>query len=634
MPAFGAWPRLVACAAAALLIVVCSIAIGGGRISADTYEVQPGDTLSGIAGCLNVSASVIQALNLEIDSPDRIFVGQRIRVPDNADSVQPGCSESNATEPQTTASNDNASSGNGGPIGAGACVHLVQPGDFLGAIALRYGTDTATMIALNPSIHPDILWEDQQLSVPCSAAGARKSQSQPTQGGQSDDGDDLLEEKSDSSATTALTAGFQAERGGAPITRVAEYTVERGDSATAIAIRFGISLQQLQDYNPLADFNVIHPGDILFIPIPNHLAPALEPSEALGVLTGTYTVRSGDYASKIAEMYGITLGELRELNGGESLRIIGLGQTLTVPWVGTVDAPPGTVPAVEVRRRSYRVQRGDTFMGIATAHGLSLGELRALNPHRPSDLLVIDELIHLPGVIDPPVVAEDRTLPETDLVQYAAATLGVTPHTLLANYSWLDPEQWLEAGTSWRLPLRDGLLITVRPGDTLQGIASAHGIDMSLILADPANGVDDPNAIVIGQELIIPLAIPDFHWPAQGEMTDPFGLCRSWDCSYRHRGLDLAMDYYVPIVAAADGLVTFVGGDADFGLGWYVEIEHEGGWRTTYAHLVEFAVFQGQPVERGQTIGYNGNTGYSTGPHLHFEVRHHDWYIDPLVVLP
>ena len=153
---------------------------------------------------------------------------------------------------------------------------------------------------------------------------------------------------------------------------------------------------------------------------------------------------------------------------------------------------------------------------------------------------------------------------------------------------------------------------------------------MAAILADSANGVDDPNAIVIGQEIILPLAIPDFIWPAQGTLTDPFGLCRSWDCSYRHRGLDVAMDYYAPISAAADGVVTFVGGDAAWGLGWYVEIEHAHGWSTTYAHLVEFAVYEGQTVGQGEIIGYNGSTGYSTGPHLHFEVRHDDWYVDPL----
>ena len=96
----------------------------------------------------------------------------------------------------------------------------------------------------------------------------------------------------------------------------------------------------------------------------------------------------------------------------------------------------------------------------------------------------------------------------------------------------------------------------------------------------------------------------------------------------------MAIDAWEPILAAADGLVTFVGGDPSSGLGWYIEIEHPNGWRTVYAHLSEFAVYQGQLVKRGEIIGYNGTTGQSTGPHLHFEVHHNDWYVDPMAVLP
>ena len=596
-----------------LIIAVWSATVGSDRAAADTYEVQPGDTLSDIASCLNVSTSVLQALNIEISSADEIFVGQRIHVPDNALNLAYGCAPANTTVAPATpsaAGSINSLANNGG-----SCTHLIQSGDILGSIALDYGTDTQTMTNLNPNIKPDVLQLGATLIVPCGASTG-SSQSAPA-------------------AARALTAGVLSNNSGPSLTRVSEYTVKENEWATVIAERFGISLEMLQSYNQGTNLNLIHPGDVLLIPVPDYLAPALEPSEALGVLTTTYIVRPGEFASRIAERYGISLADLRRLNGGDDLNHIGIGQVLNVPWAGpSPDAAPGTVPAVEQRRRSYRVQRNDTFQNIALMHNLTMDELRSLNPHRPNDLVVIGQLLYLHGTIDPPVVSEEQTLWEADLVQYAAAILGVTPHTLLANHGWVEPGQWLDAGTTWRLPLREGVLVTVQPGDTLQGIANAYGVDMSLILADPANGVDDPNAIVIGQEIILPLSVPNFAWPAQGELTDLFGLCRSWDCSYRHNGLDMALDLYVPIVAAADGLVTFVGGDSAFGLGWYVEIEHDGGWSTIYAHLVEFNVQQGQYVTQGDIIGYNGNTGYSTGPHLHFEVHHNDWYIDPLVVLP
>ena len=139
---------------------------------------------------------------------------------------------------------------------------------------------------------------------------------------------------------------------------------------------------------------------------------------------------------------------------------------------------------------------------------------------------------------------------------------------------------------------------------------------------------------MVGQQIILPLSMPDFRWPVVGTLSDPFGDCRNWDCSYRHHGLDVALDAWAPVSAAADGLVTFVGGEACCGLGYYIEIEHPDGWKTVYGHLVEFAVWQGQLVQRGELIGYNGTTGLSTGPHVHFEVLHQDWFVDPLVVLP
>ncbi len=583
---------------------------GWDRASADTYTIQQGDTLWDIAKRLQVGISVLLALNDEITSPDNIYVGQAIRVPDNA-AAQPLAS------PVADSDRDSQGSlgGNGLANTGLTFVYRIRAGDTLSEIASTHGTSVAAILALNPGIDPNLLWVGNEITI--------------------QRGSGLSINHGVTEPEPSLNAGIQTEEPEPSSTRTVQYVVESGDHWTGIAESAGVSLNALREHNPDANYPILHPGDVLNIPIPDYRAPALDPSESLGGLTDLYTVRSGDNASFIAESFNLTLEELSRLNGGANLATVYVGQTLTVPWTASAaNAPDGTVPAVDVRRRSYRVQPGDTFSYIADSHGLSLDELRELNPLRPNDLLIVGELLYLPGTIDPPVVSETRTLWEADLVQYAAATLGVTPHTLLANHGWVETGQWLGAGTTWHLPLREGVLVKVQRGDTLRGIANAHGVDIDLILDDPANGVDDPNAIVIGQEIILPLAMPSFVWPAHGEMTDPFGLCRSWDCSYRHNGLDLALDFYEPILAAADGVVTFVGGDSLLGLGWYVEIEHADGWSTTYAHLIEFNVFEGQEVSAGEIIGYNGSTGQSTGPHLHFEVQHNDWYVDPLVVLP
>jgi hypothetical protein len=99
-----------------------------------------------------------------------------------------------------------------------------------------------------------------------------------------------------------------------------------------------------------------------------------------------------------------------------------------------------------------------------------------------------------------------------------------------------------------------------------------------------------------------------------------------------HIGLDIAARMWDPIVAIADGTVVF----AEWGGGYgnLVIVEHDGGWSSYYAHLSEFAVKAGEEVRQGQLLGGAGTTGYSTGPHLHFEIRYHGRPVDPHVHLP
>ena len=121
-------------------------------------------------------------------------------------------------------------------------------------------------------------------------------------------------------------------------------------------------------------------------------------------------------------------------------------------------------------------------------------------------------------------------------------------------------------------------------------------------------------------------------WPARGPITTYFG--EVGPTSPRgHAGIDIAARYGSPIVAAAAGqvvLATTAGG----GYGTEVIIEHGRGLRTLYAHLSQLDVTAGQGVARAQLIGLVGSTGYSTGPHLHFEVRQNGELRDPLAFLP
>ncbi|MEM7715620.1 MAG: M23 family metallopeptidase, partial [Cyanobacteria bacterium P01_A01_bin.68] len=107
-----------------------------------------------------------------------------------------------------------------------------------------------------------------------------------------------------------------------------------------------------------------------------------------------------------------------------------------------------------------------------------------------------------------------------------------------------------------------------------------------------------------------------FAWPAKGVFTSGFGP--RW--GRMHKGIDIAAPTGTPIHAAADGVVVSAGWNRG-GYGKLVDIRHPDGTLTRYAHNSKIVVRKGQRVQQGQLISKMGSTGFSTGPHLHFEIR-------------
>jgi len=126
---------------------------------------------------------------------------------------------------------------------------------------------------------------------------------------------------------------------------------------------------------------------------------------------------------------------------------------------------------------------------------------------------------------------------------------------------------------------------------------------------------------------------PRFVHPAPGKIIVDFGrhVHPLLNRVRQHNGIDYAADIGDPIHAAAGGEVTFAGHKGEFGLA--MEIQHADGWVTFYAHLSRFTVRPGDCVKAGDIIGKSGNTGFSVGPHLHFEIRSKGAHIDPANLL-
>jgi LysM repeat protein len=190
------------------------------------------------------------------------------------------------------------------------------------------------------------------------------------------------------------------------------------------------------------------------------------------------------------------------------------------------------------------------------------------------------------------------------------------------------------------LPI-NGVSYKVKSGDNLTKIAANYKVDEKDI--QTINKLYDASKLAVGQIIIIPggrkesytapaqqrysgvSAIMDFvkapnatpvddnkmNWPTEGYRITQY-------YSWKHTGLDIANKIGTPLYAADAGVVEVLGWGT--GYGNQIVIDHGGGKKTRYAHLSKFYVEKGDKVEKGETVGAMGSTGWSTGSHIHFEV--------------
>jgi len=132
------------------------------------------------------------------------------------------------------------------------------------------------------------------------------------------------------------------------------------------------------------------------------------------------------------------------------------------------------------------------------------------------------------------------------------------------------------------------------------------------------------------REYVIQVEAKPSTWPARGRVASGFGVRRipySKSGYQFHTGVDIVGSYNSPIQATAAGRVVFTGYRGSYGN--MIIIDHDYGYETLYAHLSGFAVNAGEKVERGQTIGFMGASGRTTGTHLHYEVHYNGSPVNP-----
>lgn len=126
------------------------------------------------------------------------------------------------------------------------------------------------------------------------------------------------------------------------------------------------------------------------------------------------------------------------------------------------------------------------------------------------------------------------------------------------------------------------------------------------------------------------LAATPSRWPIFGRIVSSFGY-RTYPWRGFHSGIDISAGYGTPVRTTGDGVINFAGWQR--GYGKTVIVDHGRGVKTLYGHNSNYAVRVGERVKRGQVIAYVGSTGYSTGPHCHYEVRKYDRPVNPVAYL-
>lgn len=246
------------------------------------------------------------------------------------------------------------------------------------------------------------------------------------------------------------------------------------------------------------------------------------------------------------------------------------------------------------------------------------------------------------------------TVKDGDTLSMIAEQFGVSTTTILWEND-LSENSTIKPGDTLNILPTTGLTHTVKSGDALSKIATRYNVEVDKIiefnkLADAGDIQEDQLLVIPGgtmpiaiakkpttytrsnvsiapiKNLVAPPSSPNIPsgkmvWPTNGHRITQY-------YSWRHKGLDIDGDYSSPLYAAEAGTVVKAGWGT--GYGNVIYINHGNGVQTRYAHMSKFFVSNGQRVSKGQTLGMMGSTGWSTGTHIHFEVRINGVPMNPL----
>ncbi len=291
-----------------------------------------------------------------------------------------------------------------------------------------------------------------------------------------------------------------------------------------------------------------------------------------------------------------------------------------------------------VQAGSYIVQPGDTLRGVGNRTGAGSEAIAAANNITPPYTLFAGQKLIIPAGRYHLVAAGETGIAIAQV--YGARWMDI----VAAN--GLEEPYVLRIGQRLRLP--DAAMLARPVGDAtsspdMEHRAAAFDLGIADVVSGSQPAIAEGAAPAAAQSSIarpaVPLStavkVPDsfggaFAWPAKGKVVEQYGAVSE---GKKNEGIKIAAPLGSPVKAAARGTIVYAGDQIGV-LGGLVLIDHGGGWVTAYGHLGSFPVVRGDAVNKGQNIGAVGDTGYGTGPRLHFEIRRDLKPVDPLLHLP
>lgn len=232
------------------------------------------------------------------------------------------------------------------------------------------------------------------------------------------------------------------------------------------------------------------------------------------------------------------------------------------------------------------------------------------------------------------------TVEKGDTVSEIAHRMDLNQDSLI-SCNEIERARLLQIGTVLQVPNMNGIMHTVKAKDSLEKLAETYNVSPEQILE--VNNIAEFSHSV-GQKIFIPEAkLPSielrrvwgelFRYPSRGWISSPYGYRADPFTGRRrfHNGIDIAGAHGSAVLAALEGRVIETGFNSSSGN--YIVVSHVGGYTTFYAHLETIHVKKGAWVNERQRIGDLGNTGYSTGSHLHFTIFRWGKSINPVLLL-